>query len=213
MTKLQTENLVCDLIKFLKKWGLWKGTEIFACFGKRYADSADAAAGEWGFRDMPDVHVSESDRHKSLDEFCEKETGVEPPSVLWISCFALHELTWRSNLTIYLPQCSPPIRKFIIEAAGLLCDMPEDFEASSILDDTEFDSHNEYLALEMEMRQELEGSYIKATFGDFCEGGTEVAKRVIRELDALAERHGVFWMQPIVYSDPIAFWECENGTA
>ena len=84
MTKLQTENMVCDLIKFLKNWGLWKETEIFTRFGKRYADSTDAAAGEWGFRDMPDVHVSENDRHKTLDEFCESYHVVKCPILAFV---------------------------------------------------------------------------------------------------------------------------------
>ena len=201
MTNTQVEALAYDLICFLKKWGLWRKMELYCLSTKRvFCDtvpdfhSSALSAGHMGFRQLGDVYVASIDQERWDDSAFQEPDLDEPVLVLECDDSQLYELVYEKNPTIRLSQLSCTIREYVlkhaIEESDELSFLRLDLEERPILDDTEFDSYDAYLEMELELEDEL------MELEDECRCGELVADRIIREFDALLERHGVFWDSP-----------------
>jgi len=173
MEKIQIENMVNEIITFLKKWDLWESVEIY-CDGKRYLPYSNS---NYDYIDM-------NDYQKVFD------TSPEQLPLLYIWC----EGTRLSSLLAYgvyevrLSKLSDAERKYIIKAEKLDELHRLYYEDHSILEETDFDSYEEYFELERELEEQeiIE----ELCFFEPYNCGEAVVEKIRREFYAIIEKPG-----------------------
>lgn len=211
MTEEKIEDFAYDFIRFLKKWNLWENT-VVDCNGKRYFDyETDCGAETYtcGFRSMHDICVCDSDpvsRARFLDE-----EGAKKGAAIVVECGSeLHVLMLDHICMLDFYNLPNDTKQYLIEKYELR-EMALENGYFPLLDDTEFDSYDEYMELELEMEDEMMDDI---WFLEFGWGETDFAYDVLQEMKILCQRHHICYKPVGYYCYGIAFYPMDgNGTA
>lgn len=201
LSSQEYENLVYDIIRYCKKWGMWEGVKIF-CEGKSFSDALGDSEGKVikeGFRELKDVVVTEHD--DPTDYICQEDEDMEgfvnPDHILSMVfdgplCTLLgsgvYEVEWND-----IEQHG---REYLIREGSVLekyCDYDPD-EVESILNQDEFDSYEEYEKLEEEMQNEALLNMIQdLTFETICYELDSVSDYIESEFRKILDKYGIWY--------------------
>ncbi len=194
----QSEDLVYDIISFLKEWGLWNDIMIF-CNDRKYTDiiwDEDPDPTYKGFRDLEDVYEI---RDVKLSDYLGEDSAkisqkLSPVCVMNETLLShvffdgYYEAEWNN--------IGPQARKYLLDPAGgnILLDM-FDYDAEElepILNPSEFDSQEQYEDFEDEMQEDLYWEFVDRLYDDtICCCGYPVVDHIIEQWRALSAKYGV----------------------
>ena len=199
--KLEThEDLICDLIRFLIRWGLWDNSQIWSR-GIAYGSYQEETAQR--FRNLPSVYTLK----KEPDGELLRENGIgceknEEPVLLLHNEGLLYDV-WYNPVYIELDlsnleddvllELYRNVPEFA-ESVELDMEEPEycDRDGRAVyLDHTEFDSYDEFARLEAEKEDDELGSALHIQ--GFCDRTllNPVVRYIMRSLDRFMDEHGL----------------------
>lgn len=193
----QAEDLVYDIILFLKEWGLWNSISVFYN-NKKYTDVKwDEDPDPWCcFRGMEDVYEI---RDVKLSDYLGEDSAkisqkLSPVCVMNETLLAhvffdgYYEAEWNN--------IGPQARKYLLDPAGgnILFEM-FDYdveELEPILNPAEFDSQEQYQDFEDEMQEDLYWEFVDQLYAEtICCYGSPVVDYIIEQWRALSVKYGV----------------------
>ena len=212
MKELRNEELAYKIIRFLKKWGMWNSITIY-CNGKSYSDYWPDEC-TFGFRDLKDIRVGSagSEVLESLWTFDECHHGMclKKFPILTISCEGtkLNELLNDRVYYANIPELSDEAQKYVIEEDALIGFLEDSFAESPILDDTDFNSYDEYLSMELEIEDEEKYLAIQSMRDIMC--SRIVVDAIIQEFEDLFQQYHIEY-EPIGYFYGVACFEMDEN--
>ena len=166
LTDEELDELLYEVIRFLKDWCLWESVSICcAPAGKQFISYAEEDLDTpQGLREIPDVWIS---------EYCETHCAPEylgggKDQTMVIMCEGETPLNnlLNGNYSAEFSELSGDAQQFILQHEELLGDWYEWYREEPQLDETEFDSYEEYRELEDERQDTFIKEQIEAFLRD-----------------------------------------------
>lgn len=182
MEKEKKEQLIHEIIGFFKKWALWCPCQIY-CDGICYSSYRLKGPCEEGIGDLSQVYIGPSTFNTAgtLME-CEEETPpYEPFMILYFEGAEFSELIHYRFYMAPTQEIAKDALMFIAKEEGILEDIKEDLHCSPILNETEFESYDDYWELESELEEQEIQDRLWDLYKIDC--GCEVICAIRKELD------------------------------
>ena len=150
LTDEELDELLYEVIRFLKDWGLWESVSIYCVpAGKQFSSYAEEDSdAPQGFREIPDVWISEYYKTYCASE--DPSGGKDQTMVIMGEGDTPLNTLLNGNYSAEFSELSGDAQQFILQHEELLGDWYEWYQEEPQLDETEFDSYEEYRELEDE---------------------------------------------------------------
>ena len=153
MDAKRKEALIIDIVRFFKKYGLFRSVYLF-CDGKSYSDFRTDACSE-GTGSLCRVYIAPStyDVTPEYIEYYGEAPQSTPLMTILFEGVGFRELISYGVYTAPVWKISNEALLFIAEKEELLEEYEEEFQDCPILDYTEFESYEEFQEMEAELEE------------------------------------------------------------